>query len=938
MFCLGVLDWAPVDPVEFAYKWNGSTRSERAASQEHFIDLCRMLGTPTPNEADPTGDWYAFEKGAEKTGGGDGYADVWKRGRFAWEYKGKKKDLAAAYEQLLKYREALENPPLLVVCDLERFVIHTNFTDTKKELHEFTIGDLAKEPGKWLRVLRAVMDSPEDLKPQETREELTEEAARHFASIAKSLREKGHDPDKVAHFLTKLLFCLFAEDSGLLPRGLLGRLTGHTVRDPAAFDEGLQDLFGKMSHKGGLFGTDRIQWFDGGLFDGPDTVPLETEEIAVLGIVAELDWSQIEPAIFGTLFERGLDPDKRSQLGAHYTDRESIQVLVDAVVIDSLRREFEDTKRRVQELLASGRRPSRRAKAANDPQRVWEGFLDRLRRVTVLDPACGSGNFLYVALQSLKNLEREVILWGSEALGVTMQVPQIGPAALKGLELNHYAAELARTTIWIGEIQWMLQNGFAYLRDPILRPLEAVQTTDAILDMTDPENPTEPSWPDSEFVVGNPPFLGSKFLRRELGDKYIDSLFDTYDGRVPREADLVTYWFEKARAKLEASEVRRVGLVATQGIRGGANRRVLERIKETGDIFMAVSDRTWILEGAAVHVSFVAFDNGQETARQLDWETVDVINANLTSGTDLGRAARLPANQGRAFMGDTKGGTFEIDERTAEKMLSAQNPDGRSNSDVVRPWVNAAILSSRPKSVWIIDFPPGTSEKQAALYEAPFQHVLNVVRPQRERSKTTIKEWWLHERPRVEMRRALMGLSRYIATPRVAKHRMFVWLPAETLADSTVVVIARDDDFTFGVLQSRIHEAWARRTGTQLRERESGFRYTATTTFETFPFPEATEEQAARIEEAAKNLVQLRDGWLRARENRTLTGLYNEDPTWLQHANAELEVAVTASYDWPPDLVEEEIVERLLSLNVQRAPEHAATGQLPSPFTSNEPG
>ncbi len=416
---------------QFVAKWKGSTRSERAASQEHFIDLCRILGAPTPNE-DPTGDTYAFEKGAEKTSGGEGFADVWRRDHFGWEYKGRKCDLKAAYDQLLLYREALDNPPLLVVCDLDRFEVHTNFTGTAKKVYQFSLADLAADPAEPLRVLRAVMFSPEELRPEQTREQLTEEAARHFAAIAGSLRNKGHDPDQVAHFLTKLLFCLYAEDSGLLPRGLLDRLTAATVRRPEQFAAGLTDLFDKMSRGGGLFGTENIQWFNGGLFDGPDVLPMDTEEIAVLGIVAALDWSQIEPAIFGTLFERGLDPSKRAQLGAHYTDRLSIEVLVDSVVVRPLRRELEEMKENVEALLAAGKKPgaasTRTKRSKNDPIRPWEEFLKRLRSVTVLDPACGSGNFLYVALHALKDLERETLHWGSEALGVPVQLPEVSPA------------------------------------------------------------------------------------------------------------------------------------------------------------------------------------------------------------------------------------------------------------------------------------------------------------------------------------------------------------------------------------------------------------------------------------------------------------------------------------------------------------------------------
>jgi hypothetical protein len=792
-------------------------------------------------------------------------------------------------------------------------------------VHKFSLADLAADPAEPLRVLRAVMFSPEDLRPEQTREQLTEEAARHFAAIAGSLRAKGHDPDKVAHFLTKLLFCLYAEDSGLLPRGLLNRLTEVTVRRPDRFADGLTDLFAKMSEGGGLYGTDEIQWFDGGLFDGPDILPMETDEIAVLGMVAALDWSQIEPAIFGTLFERGLDPGKRAQQGAHYTDRGSIEVLVEAVVVQPLRRELEEMKAGVEALLAAGRKPrlvTRRGKRSrNDPIRLWEEFLSRVRSVTVLDPACGSGNFLYIALHALKDLEREALHWGSEVLGVPIQLPQVSPAAVRGIELNHYAAELARVTIWIGEIQWMLQNGFAYLQDPILRPLDSIQSVDAVLDRSDPDHPIEPEWPEAEFIVGNPPFLGGKLMRRGLGDEYVDALFKVYQGRVPREADFVTYWFEKARVMVEAGRVKRVGLLATQGIRGGANRRVLDRIKSTGDIFMAVSDRQWILEGAAVHVSFIAFDDGSEMERQLDGRIVDSINTDLTTGVDVTLAKPLPENFNTAFMGDTKGGAFDIDEASAKKMLAAGNPDGRSNADVVRPWVNGQDVNQRPRGMWIIDFPLGTSDAEAALYEAPFEYVVSHVKPEREASRTTITQWWLHERPRPEMRTALAGLHRYIGTARLAKHRIFVWLSPKTLPDSQVIVIARDDDFTFGVLHSRSHEVWARRTGTQLRERESGFRYTPTTTFERFPFPRASDNHRVAIEEAAKHLVELRDGWLKARPDRTLTQLYNEQPTWLRHAHDELDRAVLNAYGWPHDIAEEDLLQRLLDLNLERAAE-----------------
>src|SRR5450756_841277 len=529
-----------MNPSEFAAKWRGVTTGERASAQSHFGDLCRMLGEPTPTDADPTGSWYAFEKGAEKFDGGDGFADVWKKGFFAWEYKGKRKDLKAAYRQLVDYKDALENPPLLVVSDLDRIDVHTNFTGLSPQTYTVTLDGLAAaDPSEPLRILRAVFTEPEALRPTFDRAALTEEAARRFAELAGALHSRGHEPQVVAHFLDKLLFCLFAEDTGLLPKGLLSRLADATRARPDDFGSALGELFGRMATGGGMFGVERIDWFNGGLFDSAEVLRLSTPEIGMLVEVGRLDWGRIEPAIFGTLFERGLDPSQRTQLGAHYTSRDDIWRLVEPVVIRPLRREYAAMQVQVTELTL--RRDASKKKGP-DPEalRLFGAFLDRLRAVRILDPACGSGNFLYIALGALKDLELEAIQWGSLVLRIPQQFPAVGPEAVLGIEVNPYAAELARVTIWIGEIQWMLNHGFAYRRDPILRALESIATMDALLDLSDPTSPREAEWPEAEFIVGNPPFLGGKMMRLGLGDAYVDDLFVVYEGRVPREADLVT--------------------------------------------------------------------------------------------------------------------------------------------------------------------------------------------------------------------------------------------------------------------------------------------------------------------------------------------------------------------------------------------------------------
>jgi hypothetical protein len=482
----------------------------------------------------------------------------------------------------------------------------------------------------------------------------------------------------------------------------------------------------------------------------------------------------------------------------------------------------------------------------------------------------------------------------------------------------------------------MLRHGLGYARDPILRPLDHIETRDALLDLTDPTKPREAEWPAAEFIVGNPPFLGAKLLRRGLGNDYVETLFDVFAGRLPGMADLAAYWHEKARAAIAAGRSKRAGLLATQSIRGGGSRRALDRIKETGGIFFARSDDPWVLSGANVHISFVGQDDGSETARELDGRAVDSINADLTSGIDVTRARRLPENHAIAFIADVKGGPFDIDAETAARLLTAPNPDGRSNVGVIRRWVNGQDITGRPRGRWIIDFGLDMTEAEAALHEAPFEYVRRHVLPMRSTvARARYRErWWLHAEAIPGMRRGFRGLTRFIATPELSKHRLFAWLPTDVLPDHQLIVTCRDDDYTFGVLHSRVHEAWARATGTQLREVESGFRYTPTTCFETFPFPRPTDEQRDAIAAAARELVRLRDGWLNPPGldpaelgKRTLTNLYNARPTWLEHAHAALDTAVLAAYNWPPGLSAEPLLAALLALNLERS-----AGQAPADF------
>jgi type II restriction/modification system DNA methylase subunit YeeA len=984
-----------VTPETFIATWQPNTRNEAAASKAHFLDLCALLEVPPPH-SDPTGATYAFEKGVRKAAGGGGWADVWRRGCFGWEYKSRGGDLEKAHDQLLRYAGALENPPLLITSDMDRIVVRTNWTNAVSERREFRLEDLRDPTAR--AMLKACWTDPERWRPAVTRQGLTEKAAGEFAELARRLRDRGNDPQVVAHFVNRLVFCLFADDVGLLPDKLLEDLLAFAAKSPADFGQVASELFQAMREKNGRVGVKRIQWFNGGLFDDDVALPLNKDDVALLQRVAVLDWAEVDPSIFGTLFERGLDPDKRSQLGAHYTDREKIGLLVDAVIVRPLAAEWDAARARIAAAMAeraelarersgagadalalagergitaeslaakttlrraADRRTRKLAALLSDAQTEYGRFLDRLRSFRVLDPACGSGNFLYLSLLALKDLELRVSI-DAEVFGLDPALPLIGPESVLGIEVNPYAAELARVSVWIGHIQWARRNGYPPPADPVLRRLDTIECRDAILK---PDG-TVADWPAANAIVGNPPFLGGKRLRTTLGDEYCDALFASYAGLVPAEADLVCYWFQAAEQAVAAGTAERVGLVSTNSIRGGANRRVLEPLAERGSITVAWEDEPWVLDGAAVRVSLVCWGRESAAAAWLDGKLVQVIHADLTaSAANLTTARRLLENANVAFMGDTKGGAFDIPGDLARQwLIMPTNPNGRPNADVLRPWANGMDVTRRSSDTWIVDFGSTMSEAEAAYYAAPFGHILEHVRPIRVQNKreSYARAWWRHIEPRPGMNRALRQLPRFIVTPEVAKHRVFAWMRPPALPDHKLQVIARSDDTTFGILHSRFHEAWALAVGSWHGVGNDP-RYTVGTCFGTFPFPAGLspsiapeiyelDSHAICIARAAKALVDARDRWLNPADlvlcrpevvagfpdrlipkddesakilkKRTLTALYNSRGTpegaWLDNLHRDLDAAVAAAYGWPADISEDDALSRLLALNLAR--------------------
>jgi type II restriction/modification system DNA methylase subunit YeeA len=595
--------------------------------------------------------------------------------------------------------------------------------------------------------------------------------------------------------------------------------------------------------------------------------------------------------------------------------------------------------------------------------KLRDEFLHRLSTLSILDPACGSGNFLYLALQGVKDIENRAVL-ECEAMGLPPRDLGVGPEILHGIEINAVAAELARTTIWIGDIQWAIHNGIYTRAEPFLRPLDAIECRDAMIAKTADGEYVEAKWPRAEFIVGNPPFLGSRKMQPDLGSNYVAALRRTYHRCVPTGADLVCFWIAKSWDAVNAGDAARAGLVATNSIAEGASRSVLKPIADNSRIFEAWRDEPWIVEGAAVRVAIICFGKQAVTSAYLDGHGVRGILSDLRAPADvqdfdLTKARVLAENRNLSFQGVVPRGslqkkkakefglvpaTFVVPGKQAREMLKAPlNPNGRPNSDVVVPFLVSDDITGRPLDRFVVDFGEMV-ERDAAFYDEPYNFIARV---KLHRAKMTqpeaLQTWWRHWRARPEMREALKPMKRFIVTSRVAKYRLFVWRTPPILADNAIVVIAREDDTTFGVVNSIYHGVWALRQGTRLGVGNDP-RYTSTTTFETFPFPNelspntaakdyAENPRAIAIACAGKRLDELRNNWLNPTDlvdivpevtptaalgeaprryperivpktdeaavklkKRKLTNLYNQRPRWLADAHDELDRAVAAAY------------------------------------------
>lgn len=1031
----------------FIRRWQGSGGAERANYALFLAELCDVVGVPRPEPAheDGRGD-YRFEYPVTfRHADGSisaGRIDLYKRDCFVLEAKqgtdaqleeqlplfggdaGKAAGkgtmvrgsgrwsmaMQRARAQAEAYARALPAahgwPPFLIVVDVGHEIqLFADFSRTGRNYSQFPdaqrfrirLDDLRRPDIQTL--LRRVWSEPAALDPSRRSARVTKEIADHLAQLSRLL-ERRHDPERVAHFLMRCLFTMFAEDVGLLPRESFTNLLRELVaaRRPDKFRPQVEQLWGAMNVGGFAHAIDEfVPAFNGGLFADPTALDLAVEEIGILLEAANYDWQEVEPAIFGTLLERALDPRERHRLGAHFTPRAYVERLVMPTVIEPLRKDWVAVQVSALQLAAEDKPQEALAEVKR--------FHERLCATRVLDPACGTGNFLYVAMELMKRLEGEVIELARE-LGQDQHVLEldrhtVDPHQFLGIEVNPRAAAIADLVLWLGHLQGHFRTrGQVMPAQPVLRNFKNIECRDAVLaydrvelirdahgkpltrwdgrtkrkhPVTGKEvpnetaqvpieryvNPQPAAWPKTDFIVGNPPFIGTKRMRAVQGDGYVDAV-RSLSPTVPDSADYVMFWWDRAARLLRSGEIRRFGFVSTNSIGQSFNRQVLKAhlTGETGlSLVFAIPDHPWVDSegGAAVRIAMTVARQGSREgvlrtvlreqtapgAQQIAFnDRFGRIDANLHIGADLTSAVVLHANTNISGMGVALHGSgFILDPTSAGHYR-------RCGTSVIKPYIGGVDLLHVRRERYLIDFSFMSQDEAAAANPAAFQHVIDHVKPERDHNRREVirRLWWRFGWERPELRQALAGLTRYIATTETAKHRVFQFIDAAILPDHMIVAIALDDAFFLGVLSSRVHVAWALAVGGTLENRP---RYNKTRCFDPFPFPDPDEGSKARIRALGEQLDAHRKRRQQEHPGLTMTGMYNVleklrrgDECGRIHLTAEekaiheqglvsvlrdlherLDAAVLAAYGWPADLADEAILARLAALNRERAAE-----------------
>ena len=897
----------------FIARWQGLQGGrERSNFPLFLVELADALGLERPEPYHAKKRSYAFERpvtfrepdGSTSTGS----IDLYKKGCFVLEAKqSRQKDgkktipgqadlftptedtsnlgrrtadrawdvlMMNARRQAEDYAKALEPsegwPPFLLVCDVGHCIeIYADFTGQGNNYQQFPdrngfriyLEELRN--AKIAARLRAIWNDPRSLDPAGQSARVTREIASRLAIVSKRLEKDGHNAEDVAFFLMRCLFTMFAEDVKLLPDGCFKKWLKFARDNTSKFKHELAQLWQAMD-KGGyatIAETD-VKRFNGRFFLSVSVLKLEREEIGELLAAAQCNWQEVDPAIFGALLEQALDERERARLGAHYTPRAYVERLVVVTIMEPLRQDWARVQATAERLKEENK--------VKEAMAAVRAFHDRLCETRVLDPACGTGNFLYVAMELMKRLEGEVLealvdLGGQEALK-GLEGHNIDPHQFLGLEKNTRAAAIAELVIWLGYLQWHYRTRGGDPSEPILRDFRNITVMDAVLtwdgyplpkiEMKDGKrieiypNARRPEWPEVEFIVGNPPFIGGKDIREQLRDEYAETLWSVH-GQINESADLVMYWWDRA-AEIVAkpkSPTRRFGLVSTNSITQVFSRRVVARhleAKRPVSLLMAIPDHPWRKKRkrqpgestdpdekySAVRVAMTVAAAGRheglvrEAKLDTDQPEIDLdakagrINADLTVGVDVTLAEQLRANEGLCSPGvKLHGAGFIVTPAEAENLGLHKRP---GLEKYVLPYRNGRDLTSLPRGVMVIDlFGLGVEDVRKQFPEV-YQHLLQSVKVSRQRqhdrsptrdAKEYLNRWWIHGKPREELRPALAKLPRYIATVETAKHRTFQFLDAAILPDNMLVCMGLGDGFSLGILSSRLHVAWALRAG-----------------------------------------------------------------------------------------------------------------------------
>ena len=943
----------------FITRWTKATGSELANAQLFISELCALLALEAPHPAsdDVRDNAYVFERRVIFQHGdgtsSEGRIDCYRRGHFVLESKKIKgapatskgfddrmqraRGQAEAYARALPAHEG--RPPFVVVVDVGHVIelyaefsqtgaTYTPFPDSRS--HRIKLDEL-RHPHIRER-LQALWNDPLSLDPARTTAKVTRDVAQHLAHIAKALEDANHPPEEVAGFLTRCLFSMFAEDVGLLPKRSFANLLSDLSAAPEQFVPLISELWRAMD-KGDFSVALRgnVLRFNGKLFKQPNVLPLKREHIDLLRKAAVCDWKHVEPAIFGTLLERALNPLERHALGAHYTPRAYVERLVMPTVIEPLRADWDAAKGAALVLAREGK--------LSEAKAMVRAFHHELCGIRVLDPACGSGNFLYVTLEHMKRLEGEV-LNQLEAFGDTQALIEgegltVDPHQFLGLEINTRAAAIAELVLWIGYLQWHFRtHGQVLPPVPVLRDFANIENRDALISYERIElvmdaagkaitrwdgrtttahpvtgepvpdaratvsteryvKPRAATWPSANFIIGNPPFIGAATMRQALGDGYTEALRATWKA-VPESADFVMYWWHHAAEEVRAGRTRRFGLITTNSLRQTFNRRVIEAQLDATEPYplalkFAVPDHPWVdsAGGAAVRIAMtvgvartaettagelklvVSETQAGEDSRDVVFETrFGTINADLTVGANVAGAVALEANSNLAFRGVTlMGSGFWIDQ---------DHPIVRVEPSACKPLLNGRDLTDKPRRMFAIDLFGLTEGEARKKYPHAFAQLLVGVKPEREASQRLSyrKRWWVFAEPRPELRAAVAHVAQYIATPMTAKHRTFQFIASTTLPDQGLVVVASNSAFHLGVVSSWVHIEWALALGGRLGVGNDP-RYNQSRCFETFPFPITTPKQQSRIRKLAEELDAHRKRQQAAHATLTLTGMYN---------------------------------------------------------------